>query len=114
MNQIDNVIRFPKDRKPTPQSVLVPLAAPALRYDKSLLRVLTEGAWAVIWVLCFFVWRMVRWPYAIFCVFQLLWMLIHWNTPGMYAGWTFLGYFGILVVGETFPLFLRPNVFAEK
>ena len=113
MDQMDNVIRFPMDRKPTPEAVPV-TPPPAVRYDKSLTRVIAEGTWAVIWMLIFFVWRIVRWPYAIFCVLQLVRMMIHWDTPGIHADWTFLGYFAVLVIGENFPLFFRPKVFDKK
>jgi hypothetical protein len=49
MDQMDNVIRFPMDHKPTPEAVPV-TPPPAVRYDKSLTRVIAEGTWAVIWM----------------------------------------------------------------
>jgi len=114
MDQMDNVIRFPKAQRPIPGPVAAVVPALAENVGKSLPQVIGEVTWAVIWGLCFMLWRIVRWPYAIFCAFQFLRMLIHWDTPGLHAGWTFLGYFAVLVLGENFPLFFRPKVFDQS
>jgi hypothetical protein len=39
-----------------------------------------------------------QWILSIDCFLQLIRMIHHWSTPGVYAGWTFLFHFALLVV----------------
>jgi hypothetical protein len=106
MEQNDKIIQFPRER--------VSVSAAPIESKKSLLVVLWEMTVAIVWILVFFAWRIVRWPYAIFCAFQFLRMLINWSTPGVHAGWTFLGYFAVLCFFENLPLIYRPKAFDNK
>jgi len=107
----NKIVQFPQERvskEPAPAS------ATPMEPRKSLPLVLWEVSIAIIWMMVFFAWRIARWPYAIFCAFQFLRMLINWSTPGMHAGWVFLGYFAVLCFFENMPLIYRPKAFDDK
>jgi hypothetical protein len=77
-----------------------PKSARATRFIRGLIK--------VIWVLTVLVWPLLRWIVAFEVLWQFLRMLWHWNTPGVYAGWTFLLHFALLTaltyfVGEYEP-----------
>ena len=36
-------------------------------------------------------------------------MLYHWNTPGVYAGWSFLAYFAVLTAITYFVSIYKPK-----
>ena len=48
-----------------------------------------------VWVATVLVWLIPR-VLSIATFFQFVRMLYHWNTPGVYAGWSFLAYFAVL------------------
>jgi hypothetical protein len=41
--------------------------------------------------------------------FQFVRMLYHWNTPGVYAGWSFLAYFAALTAITYFVSIYKPK-----
>ncbi|RYI35295.1 MAG: hypothetical protein EON48_01120 [Acetobacteraceae bacterium] len=42
-------------------------------------------------------WPLLKWILAIDVTWQFVRMLYFWHTPGVYAGWTFLAHFAVLV-----------------
>jgi hypothetical protein len=42
-------------------------------------------------------WPWLKWVLAIDVTWQLARMVYHWQTPGVHAGWTFLGHFAVLI-----------------
>src|ERR1700740_1007308 len=49
--------------------------------------------WASIWVVLVCLWPLVRWLAGIDLSFQLIRTAYYWNSPSVYAGWTFLLHF---------------------
>ncbi|HUD34561.1 MAG TPA: KleE stable inheritance protein, partial [Variovorax sp.] len=43
------------------------------------------------------VWPLLKWVVAIDVTWQFARMLYFWQTPGVHAGWVFLGHFSVLV-----------------
>ena len=41
-------------------------------------------------------WPLLKWVLAIDVTWQFARMLYFWQTPSVYAGWTFLGHFAVL------------------
>ena len=42
-------------------------------------------------------WPLLKWVLAIDVTWQLARMVYHWQTPGVHAGWIFLGHFAVLI-----------------
>lgn len=61
------------------------------------------------WILFVLVWPVARWIIAIDVFIQFVRMMIHWSTPGMNAGWVFLGHFAVLVACTYFVSVFRPK-----
>jgi hypothetical protein len=57
---------------------------------------LLAGLVKFVWVATVLVWPILKWVLSIATFFQFVRMLYHWNTPGVYAGWSFLAYFAVL------------------
>jgi hypothetical protein len=51
----------------------------------------------VVWVVTVLVWPLLKYVVILDCVYQLFRMMWYWNTPGTFAGFTFMFHFGILV-----------------
>lgn len=54
-------------------------------------------------------WPLLKWVLAIDVTWQLARMLYFWQTPGVAAGWTFLGHFAVLVGLTCFMAVRRPQ-----
>lgn len=54
-------------------------------------------------------WSLLKWVLAIDVTWQLARMLYFWQTPGVHAGWTFLGHFVVLVGLTCFVAVRRPQ-----
>lgn len=91
-----NIYHFPRAKRrmvppaPTPAPATpVPAAATA-----------RGGVWAAlmrgVWVVTVLVWPLLKWVVSLEVLYQLVRMMIYWDTPGMHAGWTFLGHFAVL------------------
>ena len=64
-----------------------------------------------VWVTTVLVWPILKWVIALDCVFQLVRMIYHWNTSGMYAGWTFMLHFAVLTALTYFVSVYKPKGF---
>ncbi len=62
-----------------------------------------------IWVFTVLVWPILKWIISIDCFFQFIRMFYHWNTPGIYAGWTFLLHFSVLTALTYFVSIYKPK-----
>lgn len=54
------------------------------------------GLVRTIWAVTVLVWPVLRWVLSFEVLFQMVRMFYYWNTPGVYAGWTFLLHFAVL------------------
>ena len=132
------VINFPTKRDSAkasavtqPAPVIVrPAPAPPLRTQKTnsagskvnaISLVLLKGLWASVWLVLVCLWPMVCWLAGIDLCFQLIRTAYFWNSPTVYAGWTFLLHFAVFtawtyLVGVHRPAGFRdlPSVLAAK
>ena len=72
-------------------------------------RGLVAGLVKFVWVATVLVWPVLKWVLAIITFFQFVRMLYHWNTPGVYAGWSFLAYFAALTAITYFVSIYKPK-----
>ena len=70
---------------------------------------LVAGLVKFVWVATVLVWPVLKWVLAIITFFQFVRMLYHWNTPGVYAGWSFLAYFAALTAITYFVSIYKPK-----
>lgn len=105
-----NIIKFPKMDTGTRKPVSVP-AYDFTRESVKPTRVqrVLNALLSVIWAVTVLVWPLLKWVLSIEIFFQMLRMFYHWNTPGMYAGWTFLLHFSVLVALTYFVEIFRPK-----
>ena len=67
------------------------------------------GVIKTLWVMTILVWPFLRWVAALDVVLQFVRMLWKWDTPGAYAGWTFLLHFGVLTAFTYFVSVYKPK-----
>jgi Uncharacterized KleE stable inheritance protein len=107
-----------------------PAPAPSLKTErthstgfkvKAISLLLLKGVWASVWLVLACLWLMGRWLAGIDLCFQLIRTAYFWNTPNVYAGWTFLLHFAVFtfwtyLVGVYRPAGFRdlPPVLAAK
>ena len=54
-------------------------------------------------------WPLLKWVLALDATWQFARMLYFWPTPGVHAGWVFLGHFAVLVALTWFVAVRRPG-----
>lgn len=62
-----------------------------------------------VWVLTVLAWPLLKWVVSIDCFYQLLRMVYHWDTPDVYAGWTFFLHFTVLTALTYFVSYYKPK-----
>nr|BCT99932.1 stable inheritance protein [uncultured bacterium] len=106
---MSNIIKFPKKvERPAANAPVKPVAAPAAP-KKAAGAGLLAGLVKFVWVATALVWPILKWVLSIMTFFQLLRMFYHWNTPGVYAGWSFLAYFAVLTAITYFVSIYKPK-----
>jgi len=106
---MSNIIKFPKKFKQP--SAPVSVKRPAVVKKASYMGWLLTGMVKVIWMIAVLVWPVLRWVLSIVTFLHLLRVFYHWDTPGAYAGWTFLAHFVALTALTLFVAFYRPKGF---
>lgn len=87
------IIKFPKaPREPPLRNAEIPKSIADRREGLGLLGGVALGAWMVTVLL----WGVLRWILAIDVFWQFCRAVYYWDTPGVYAGWTFLAHFIVL------------------
>ena len=76
-----------------------------------MLKKIWDGLITLIWMLIVLVWPVLQWLISLYCVLLMMRMFYYWNEPDMNAGWTFLGYFTLLVALNVFVSEFRPKGF---
>jgi hypothetical protein len=100
-----NIINFPRRAKPVIEDV--PKAAtPAPTPVKA---GIGAGVVKAVWVVVVLVWPILKWVVALDCVYHLIRMMYHWNTPGIHAGVTFLLHFAVLTALTYFVSVYKPK-----
>ena len=106
---MSNIVKFPRVRKlPSnkEEKIAAPPTAPAL---KSRGPGLINGLVKFLWVTTVLVWPILKWVLSIITFFQFVRMLYHWDTPNVYAGWSFLLYFTVLTAITYFVSVYKPK-----
>ena len=104
---MSNIIKFPKEVKQATAPV-EPVAAPA-PVAQAPGAGFFAGITKFVWVATVLVWPILKWVLSIYTFFQFVRMVYHWNTPGMYAGWTFLAHFAVLTAITYFVSIYKPK-----
>ncbi|MBX9915536.1 MAG: protein kleE [Pseudomonadaceae bacterium] len=62
-----------------------------------------------VWIGVVLVWPVLKWVVSIDVFIQMILMFARWDTPGSYAGWTFLAHFAVLTGLTYFVGVYRPK-----
>lgn len=100
------IIKFPKGARAVPPQRPPVDSGPAKEPSRP---VNTGGVMKVVWVATVLLWPWVKWFVVLDVLFQFGRMIYHWNTPGSFAGWTFLLHFGVLTVITYFVSMYKPT-----
>jgi len=100
-----NIINFPRPTKAVAERH--PPAISEVRHIEG--RSVGGAVVKAVWVLTVLVWPLLKWIVSIDCVFQLIRMIYHWNTPGMHAGITFTIHFAVLTALTYFVSVYKPK-----
>ncbi|MGK9145818.1 protein kleE [Xanthomonas euvesicatoria] len=107
---MSNIVKFPKEGKPPAPEPVQPAAPGATTAAfKAEGRGLVAGVVKFVWVTTVLVWPVLKWVLSIITFFQFVRMLYHWNTPGVYASWSFLAYFAALTASTYFVSIYKPK-----
>lgn len=102
-----NIIKFPRGDAPPVAPAPVPVK-PANGFNTKG-KALLAGLVRVVWVATVLVWPVLKWVVSIEVFFQFVRMIYHWDTPGVYAGWTFLVHFAVLTALTYFVSLYKPK-----
>nr|WP_176451038.1 KleE stable inheritance protein [Bordetella pertussis] len=108
---MSNIVKFPKLTKPPagpPEPPPAVVSSPAPPQPPAG-RGFVAGVIRFVWVATVLVWPILKWVLSIEVFFQFVRMLYHWNTPGAYAGWTFLLHFAVLTAITYFVSIYKPK-----
>ena len=100
------IIKFPKGARTVPPQGQPVDSGPAKEPSRP---VNTGGVMKVVWVATVLLWPWVKWFVVLDVLFQFGRMIYHWNTPGSFAGWTFLLHFGVLTAITYFVSMYKPT-----
>lgn len=107
---MSNIIKFPKEFKGKETAAkVVPTAAPAEIKHQACGSALLAGLVKAVWLVVVLIWPILKWVLSIITFFQLVRMFYYWNTPGVYAGWSFIGYFVVLTAVTYFVSIYKPK-----
>lgn len=96
------IVKFPRPKKPAPeQRDASPTTVKTSPSDPLVLRVL--------WVLTVLLWPILKWVFALDCLYQLIRAIYHSNTPGVYGYWTFAAHFAVFCALTYFVSVYKPK-----
>ena len=101
-----NIINFPKGANRVPAVEPTAEFKPA---NEPTRLVVSGGLVKVVWVVAVLVWPVLKWVVTLDVLFQFVRMLYHWNTPGVFAGWTFMLHFTVLTALTYFVSMYKPK-----
>jgi len=93
---MSNIIKFPDQHYPR-----LKLKPKILGFGKALLR--------NCWVCTVLMWQFMKFILSVDCTVQLIRVFYYWNTPGEYAGWTFILHFSVFVIFTYFVSIYKPS-----
>nr|BCU00955.1 KleE protein [uncultured bacterium] len=105
-----NIIKFPRGDAPKAMPAPVPVnSARSTNGFNARGKALLAGLVRFVWVATVLVWPVLKWIVSIEVFFQFVRMIYHWDTPGVYAGWTFLVHFSVLTALTYFVSLYKPK-----
>jgi hypothetical protein len=85
-----NIIQFPRRDSPAPTRDLAPPVVQPKPLDGAGGGGVLSNLIKVVWVVTVLLWPLMKWILSLDVLFQFARMIYHWNTPDVYATWTFL------------------------
>ena len=104
-----NIIQFPRRDSPTPIRDQAPLKAQPKPLAAAGGGGVLSNLIKVVWVVTVLLWPLMKWILSLDVLFQFAHMVYHWNTPDVYATWTFLLHLAVLVVLTYFVSLYKPK-----
>ena len=99
---MSNVIKFDPDA-PDPVAVhLEDTTATVPPVGSGMLMKTVKALLYVVWLVVAITFPLVKWIVSLVAFWHLLRTFVYWDTPGVYAGWEFLAWFGALVALTAF------------
>ena len=107
---MSNIIKFPRNEQ---AESVAPMEAVAsvkpVKVSNAKGKAFLAGVLRFVWIAVVLVWPVLKWLVSIEVFFQFIRMVYHWNTPGVYAGWTFLLHFAVLTALTYFVSIYKPK-----
>lgn len=104
-----NIIKFPSTSQANAPEIQEPQKNDTPNAGKATGVSVFSRVVKVVWVATVLVWPLLKWIVSIDVFFQAIRMMYHWNTPGVFAGWVFLGHFAALVALTYFVTIYKPK-----
>ena len=103
------IIQFPRRDSSTPITGLAPPVVQPKPLDGAGGGGVLSNLIKVVWVVTVLLWPLMKWILSLDVLFQFVRMFYHWNTLGVYATWTFLLHFAVLIVLTYFVSLYKPK-----
>ncbi|MFN7836030.1 MAG: KleE stable inheritance protein [Burkholderiaceae bacterium] len=100
-----NVIKFPGQDQSTQEAMNDAVALVQKPGGAGVTTAVLKG----VWVVTVLIWPILKWVVSLDCVYHLVRMIYHWNTPGVYEGWTFTLHFAALTALIYFVSVYKPK-----
>jgi len=100
-----NIIKFPAKKTQSVGSV----QDKSTKHFTVIAKSVFNGVIHFVWVATVLTWPIFKWVLSLDILFQLLQMIYHWNTPGVYAGWNFLLHFSVLTAITYYVSIYKPK-----
>lgn len=104
-----NILQFPRRDSPVPTRDPAPPGAQPNPLAAAEGRGVLSNLIKVVWVVTVLLWPLMKWILSLDVLFQAARMIYHWNTPDVYATWTFLLHLAVLVVLTYFVSLYKPK-----
>lgn len=104
-----NIIQFPRRDSPAATPRLAPPVVQPKPLDGAGGGDVLSNLIKVVWVVTVLLWPLMKWILSLDVLFQAACMIYHWNTPDVYATWTFLLHLAVLVVLTYFVSLYKPK-----
>ncbi|WP_146151482.1 KleE stable inheritance protein [Pseudomonas sp. R9.37] len=106
----NNILKFPgSDGVPVARSAVNEPAPAKAPRSPATGKKFFSGVVTALWFVLALVWPVLRWIMALDVVFRGVAMAWHWDTPGTYAGWTFVIHFAAFVALTFFVSVFKPK-----
>ncbi len=102
------ILKFPSGQE-APKAKPVPAEPVPVVAQPPMAKKIGERLLRGVWIGVVLVWPVLKWIVSIDVFIQMILMFARWDTPGSYAGWTFLAHFAVLTGLTYFVGVYRPR-----